>query len=53
MLKKSRTKKEGKKKGIEKKQGKRKRKKIQKCLHPLSLGAELYYCLLELGPRQV
>jgi len=53
VLKKSRTKKEGKKKGIKKSKEKEREEKNQKCLHPLSLGAELYYCLLELGPRQV
>ena len=37
----------------ERKEEEKKKSKIQKCLHPLYPFAELYGCLLELGPGQV
>ena len=40
-------------KKIERKEEEKKKSKIQKCLHPLYPFAELYGCLLELGPGQV
>ena len=37
----------------ERKEEEKKKSKIQKCLHPLYRFAELFGCLLELGPGQV
>ena len=41
------------KKKVKEKKKKKKKSKIQKCLHPFYPFAELYGCLLELGPGQV